>query len=370
MTASATGTGIQLSKRFYWEAVRPLLDQHYPDLAHSAALIGDGSEVLGYDDNISTDHHWGPRVLLFVQPEDYDRVASSLRQLLADRLPRRFGGFATSFTPPDPLDHGVQLLQEVEDGPVNHRVDVQTPAQFVRRQVNFDIAQALQPIDWLTFPEQKILSITAGAVFHDAIGLAQVRSLFAYYPHDIWLYLLASGWARLGQEEHLMGRAGQVGDELGSALIGARLVRDVMRLCFLMERSYAPYPKWFGTAFQRLRSGVELYPVLQRVLAAATWQEREQHLCIAYEHIARMHNGLNLTRPLPEHTRQFFGRPFQVIALHGHADALCEHIQDPQVRALASDRRIGSVDLFSDNVDLVSHSRFRSTLRKLYEVEA
>jgi hypothetical protein len=29
-----------------------------------------------------------------------------------------------------------------------------------------------------------------------------------------------------------MGRAGLAGDEIGSALIGARLVRDIMRLCF------------------------------------------------------------------------------------------------------------------------------------------
>jgi hypothetical protein len=35
-----------------------------------------------------------------------------------------------------------------------------------------------------------------------------------------------------------MGRAGYVGDELGAALIGSRLVRDMMRLCFLMERQY------------------------------------------------------------------------------------------------------------------------------------
>ena len=39
-----------------------------------------------------------------------------------------------------------------------------------------------------------------------------------------------------------------------AALIAARLVRDVMRLAFLMEREYPPYPKWFGTAFSGLHS--------------------------------------------------------------------------------------------------------------------
>jgi hypothetical protein len=34
-------------------------------------------------------------------------------------------------------------------------------------------------------------------------------------------------WNRIGQEEHLMGRADR-GDEIGSAIIAARLVRDLM----------------------------------------------------------------------------------------------------------------------------------------------
>lgn len=366
-TTTTTGAnGLQLSERFYWEAVRPLLDRSFPALPHAAALLGDGSEVLGYDDRTSTDHHWGPRVLLFVQPADFDRVAAPLHALLADCLPREFGGYPTNFSPPDPNDHGVQRLQATADGPINHRVEVLTPAIFIRQQLNFDLAQPLQPADWLTFSEQKLLSITAGAVFHDEIGLAQVRSLFAYYPHDVWLYLLAAAWARIGQEEHLMGRAGQAGDELGSALIGARLVRDVMRLCFLMERTYAPYAKWLGTAFRRLQSGAPLVGVLQEALAARTWPEREQSLCLAYAHLGRLHNRLAVTLPLPEVPRPFFGRPFRVMALHGFADALGAAIGDPQLRALAGTRRIGGLDLWSDNVDLVANVALRPLLRQLY----
>jgi len=36
--------GLQLSERFYWEAVRPILDAHFPDLPHAAALLGTGSD--------------------------------------------------------------------------------------------------------------------------------------------------------------------------------------------------------------------------------------------------------------------------------------------------------------------------------------
>jgi hypothetical protein len=51
-------SGLDLSRRFYEQAVRPLVS----GVPHSAALLGEGSEVLGFDDEVSTDHDFGPRV--------------------------------------------------------------------------------------------------------------------------------------------------------------------------------------------------------------------------------------------------------------------------------------------------------------------
>src|SRR5262249_58160191 len=135
------------------------------------------------------------------------------------------------------------------DGRLDHSVKTLTLRGFFREYLDFDLRDEIEPADWLTFPEQKLRTITAGAVFHDEIGLQVQRDRFAYYPHDVWLYLLAAGWTRVSQEQHLMGRAGSVGDELGSALIGSRPVRDLMRLCFLIERQDAPYPQWFRAGF-------------------------------------------------------------------------------------------------------------------------
>jgi hypothetical protein len=111
-----------------------------------------------------------------------------------------------------------------------------------------DIDSELEARDWLTFPEHGLGMFTAGEVFHDDVGLRPIRDRLAYYPRDVWLYLLIAGWWRVHPEINVVGRTGSVGDELGSALIGSRLVSDLMRLCFLMERQYAPYSKWFGTA--------------------------------------------------------------------------------------------------------------------------
>lgn len=166
-----------------------------------------------------------------------------------------------------------------------------------------------------------------------------------------------------------MPRAGFVGDEPGSALIGSRLVRDIMTLCFLLEKRYAPYPKWFGTAFQRLRCAAYLGPILWRAQMASTWQEREAALCAAYEWLAKSHNALGITERLPETVSSFYTRPFQVIHADRFAQAIVAQISDPDVKRIAARGLIGSIDQFSDSTDLRSDASWRPRLRKLYTLE-
>jgi hypothetical protein len=152
-----------------------------------------------------------------------------------------------------------------------------------------------------------------------------------------------------------VGRAGSVGDEIGSAVIAARLVRDAMRLAMLMERQYAPYSKWFGFAFARLSCARSLSPSLAQALSAEGWQERQQHLASAYEFLARMHNALGITEPVATQSRRFHERPFLVIGGDEIAHKLWVAIQDPEVRALPYG--VGKVDQFIDSTDVLSHDR-------------
>lgn len=360
--------GLRLGRLFFEEAVRPILETTVPALKYSAALIGSGSEILGFDDEMSADHHWGPRVMLFLSPEDLDSNRDTIVRAMRERLPPKFLGYSTNYSEPDPNDNNVQRLVDAGDGPINHRVDVFTIRDFLISYFNFDINATIETADWLTFPEHKLRAVTTGEIFVDAIGLEDVRERFRYFPHDVWLYLLASGWKRIGQEEHLMGRAGMAGDEIGSAPIGSRLVRDIMRLCFLMERQYAPYPKWFGTAFARLSCAEVLSPFLTGALQAVTWQERESHLTSAYENIAAMHNRLEITDKLPAKAANFFGRPFKVIDLiGGFSDAIAKRITEPEVRRIADNKLTGSIDQFSDSTDILSDPRWRLKLKSLYD---
>jgi hypothetical protein len=167
-----------------------------------------------------------------------------------------------------------------------------------------------------------------------------------------------------------MPRAGSVGDELGAAVIAARLVRDVMSLGFLMEQQYAPYPKWFGTAFRQLACAAEIAPHLESALQAATWQERQAALGAAYETLARRHNRLGITPRLPESVSSFLDRPFLVIHGDAFARAICQQITDPKVIQIARRGLIGGIDTFSDSTDLRSDHLWRPVLRKLYDFYA
>jgi hypothetical protein len=354
-------TGLRLSQEFYVSAVKPLLLERFPDVRYSAALIGPGSEVLGFDTDQSTDHDWGPRLIVFLSQGDLEAYGPAIDDTLRYGIPKEILGFSTNFVR-NP-DGTATLHPAPKDGPVNHGITLHSIDGFFQLYVGINPSRDLSAVDWLSIPEQVLLSVTAGRVFNDGLGrLEPMRAKLRYYPRDVWLYLLAAQWHRISQEEAFVGRCGQTGDELGSRLVAARLVRDVMKLCFLMERRYAPYIKWLGSGFKQLDCGPELAPVLMQTLQATDWQTRQTSLSAAYEFVAEMHNALGVTASLPTSVSQFYDRPFFVIHGDAFADAIRAQIASDEVRTLPP--HVGGIDQFVDSTDILSNPEFaaRSTV--------
>ncbi len=359
--------GLELARLFFEEVVKPLLDRDYPTLRYDAALIGSGSEVLGFDTAISRDHHWGPRVTLYVSEDDYPRYAEVLYEDLRHKLPHSFRGYPTSFEEV-PGEPGVLRFRSSSSGPVEHRVYVSTVRREVQHILGWDCTTALTPLDWLTFPQQKLRTLTTGAVYHAGLGaVPDMQARLRVYPRDVRLYLLACGWARISEEAPFVGRSGDLGDEIGSSLIAARLVRDLMLLCFLYEQQYAPYANWFGTAFTRLQCSAALQPALQGVLRAQDWHTREAHLVEAYRQVAALHNACELTAPLPVLIADFHERPFKVLNSDDYVDALRRQIADDRLRVLAAAPLVGAVDQFSDSTPLREHPALFRRAIALYD---
>ncbi|RZT11936.1 uncharacterized protein DUF4037 [Kribbella sp. VKM Ac-2569] len=301
------GSGLELCRRFYSEVVRPVVG-----VPHSAGLLGRGSEVLRYDDAMSTDHNCEARVVLFVD----DGVE------FAPDVPAQFEGRAAF-------------------------VEVHTIRGYFQQQLGWDAVRRPTVSEWFTFPEHVLLMMTAGAVFHDDLGLQDVRDRLAYYPDDVWRYLMIAAWWRVHPEMNLVGRSGYVGDELGSALLGSQLAQDLMRLCFLMERRYAPYSKWFGTAFGGLSCGPSIGPLCREVLRSETWQEREKALSAVYRAVGELHNRLAITAPVELGVERMWGRPFEVV-WGDFPGALSAAIQDPEVRRIADRWPVGGIEQVRD----------------------
>jgi uncharacterized protein DUF4037 len=351
--------GLELSRRFYFEAVRPILERRFPQVEHAAALIGTGSEVLGFDDETSRDHHWGPRLQLFVQR---DAPHTEIDRTLAGELPTEFEGYPTNFGPPL-ADGEARLLVAVDSGPVAHRVEVLVVSDYLRELLGVDALDAFQACDWLATPTQRLLEVTAGEIFADPIGeLTRARKLLEWYPHDVWLLVMAGHWRRVAQFEHLHGRAGLRGDELGAQLLAAALVRDLMRLAFLQRRRYPPYPKWLGTAYARLECPEQSW--LATALAASDWRMREEALVAASSAVVRRHNELGVTREVDPAPRGFHDRPIQVIAADRVVEALRDAIEDPEVRAITHEA--GSIDAVSDNTDVLTRPFLWRRVAPLY----
>ena len=337
--------GLRLAGEFYAQAVRPLLDEEFPGLRYAAALLGPGSEVLGFDTERSTDHDWGPRLQVFLGADDAERLAGPITGMLASRLPSVFSGYPVA-----------TAVSREPGGGARHRVQVADLDGWLTGQLGFDPRHGVTLQDWLATPYQRLAEVTAGAIFHDGPGeLSRARAALHWYPRDVWLYLLSCQWRRISQEEAFPGRCAEAGDDLGSAIVTARLARDLMCLWLLMDRRYPPYSKWLGTAFARVPGTGALAVSLAAALAAADWPDRERHLGRAYLIAAEAHNRLGLTNALDTRTRPFYDRPYQVPDAGRFADALAEAIADPLVRQLPP---IGAADQFLDSTDALVDLRY------------
>src|SRR5687767_12970182 len=134
----------------------------------AAGVLGMGSDVSGLDDELSREHHWGPRCNLLLPDAMAERCAG-LEAFLKQQAGVQFAGF--------PIYHN----------PHNRcGITVETVGGFFRKIVGREHAPK-RPEEWFALTEADLFHITRGQVFHDGPGeLTRRRGAFAYYPEPIW----------------------------------------------------------------------------------------------------------------------------------------------------------------------------------------
>lgn len=333
------------------DVVRPLIN-----VPHAAGLLGEGSEVLGFDQPRSTDHAWGPRLQVFVEDEHLQTVAAAVEQ----GLPAEFRGWPVRFF-------------SWQTNSVRHHVEITTLESWVRSQIGTDpTAVELSTAAWLALPQQALLQVTAGAVFHDDTGaLHRLRDLLSWYPRDVWLWAMASQWHLIGNAEPRVGRMIEAGDRRGSVLIAARIVRLLMELSFLQEQRYWPYDKWFGTAFARLDVAPALGPQLDAILSAEDDTTRIAAIHDALFLVAERHNTLGLTSHIEPTIDNFqvgiddAVRPYLVINAGKVVEGCRAAIGDGALRDLVM---VGTFDQLTHGDDaLVNFTTWPQQIAKVYD---
>lgn len=341
--------GIELARGFYFDVVQKLIDA-----PHTAALLGEGSDVLGYDQPRSTDHTWGPRVQIFVQPAEVDRVAAAIDE----SLPAEYRGYPVQF-------YAWQTQS------VKHHVEVTTLERWLEAHLRISGVDELTPAKWMALPQHHLLQFIAGAVFQDDTGeLTDTKHQLSWYPTDVWLWTMASQWHLIGNTQHLIERTAEAMDFRGSTLIAVHLVRLIMELSFLQERRYWPYPKWFGTAFAELDIAPVLGPILDTALRSA-YATQHAELNRALLLLGDRHNTLGLTEVVAPAVGDYevginnAVRPYQVMNAGKFANACKQAIQDESLRRLPC---VGTIDQLTHADDLlINFTAWPQQLAQVYQ---
>jgi hypothetical protein len=326
-------SGVDVARRYHDEVVAPLVLDRWPGLRYAAGRLGSGSDVLGLDDPTSRDHDWGLRLTFLVDATLVDAVDDHL----VAHLPESFEGHPTRF--------GTTWK------PDGHQVEVASPEWFARSRLGLDPPAPSDATSWLALTGQSVLELTAGPVFVDTDGrLTAIREALGWYPDDVWRYVVAADWAQVGDELSFVGRAGERGDDLGSRVVAARLVRVAMHLGFLLERRWPPYAKWFGTLFATLPRAGAAGTDLAAAVAAHEWREREAALCRALEMLHALQGDVGL--PTADRAvLPFWDRPYAGVG--PVAEALTATITDDAVRSLP--HGVGGVEQWTDGVSVLMH---------------
>lgn len=324
-------TGLELSRSYFDDVIRPALDDALPGLPYAAARLGGGSEVLGLDDETSTDHDWGPQLSIPVAAEHHEAVLERLEEAVPETYAGRPTRFATAHDPEMRL-----------------RVTLSEVGDLLRATLGFDPLDSVTTFDWLRLTGQAVLEVTSGEVFMDRVGdLCRARTMLTWYPDDVWAWAIACDWHRLDQELPLMSRAGHRDDDLGSRVIAARLVHIAMHLGFLLERTWPPYAKWFGTSFARLPHASDTLADLRRCLVISSWEERQDALADALRRLLLLQKGRGLLSA--DGLAPFFDRPYLHVPSRLIADLLS--LAGPTLAALTVGT--GTLEQRTTNVDVL-----------------
>jgi hypothetical protein len=257
---------IDLSRDFFEDIVKPILQEHFPaETAQTAfGIFGYGSEALGLDDAYSRDHHWGLRIDAMMPEVIFEIRRQPIMETLKANLPESYRGHS---------------LREAHLAGAGLAPDNLTA--FLQRTIGLTHAPTSYA-EWLSLPEEDIIHIINGEVWYDPTGeFTRIRAtLNGYYPEPVRLRRIAH-WCRFfsGMGAYALKRAILRNNDFYATTRFSNAIRLGVQLAFLLDRHYFPYDKWLMAYLERLpRLAGPLLPLVNEAVKLSTPWERKLDL--------------------------------------------------------------------------------------------
>ena len=243
--------GLELSKQYYSEYGKPMLERDFSELLPYIAvgLCGSGSECYGYDDEISQDHDFEPGFCIFLPGEDVvDRRSAFQLERAYAKLPKEFMGFTRqNVSPVGGSRHGVIRIKE-----------------YIKEKTGFDNG-LLDSEAWLKIPEYALCEATNGEIFYDGKGdMTRIRDYLSKMPDDVRKKRLAGNLIVMAQSgQYNYNRCIKHNETAAAQLAVFEFVKAALSAVFLLNDRYMPYYKWSFRALRSLPRLSELYDTLE-----------------------------------------------------------------------------------------------------------
>ena len=264
--------GIEIAEKFYYEYGDELLKE-FDDLKTRIAvgIAGNGSECLGFDDEISRDHDFSAGFTMWLTDEDFKIYGVKLNEEYR-KLPNEF--------------LGVKLKEKGAFS--NGKFGAMPISSFFQNAIGSETIP-LTWQQWFYTPSQNFLEATNGKIFFDNLGIFTEirRQISSEFPTDVRLKKLSAHLA-------LMAQSGQYNYlrmvSHGGAVNGEMAIHEFTKHCseviFLLENQFAPYYKWRLKALSKLNNGKAVYQKLLELLSLGCNEENVKTKSEIIENIA------------------------------------------------------------------------------------
>lgn len=303
--------GIEISKAYFEEYGRPMLEKDFSDILPylCVGMVGSGSDCYGFDDEISRDHDFEPGFCIFIPNEGVvDRRKEFLLERAYAKLPKEFMNLKRSLiSPVGGRRNGVIRISD-----------------FYLNKIGSADGK-LSVLDWLTISESYLFEATNGEIFFDNYGeFSEIRNRIMNMPEDIRLKKLAGNMLLMAQSgQYNYGRCLSHGETGAAQLAVIEFVNAAMKTVFLLNKKYMPYYKWSFRAMRDLKLFSTFSDSFEYLLTSENDSVTAQTKTDVIEDIASMIIGYLIDN---EMTKAICGD------LEKHAYSVNDSISDPNIR--------------------------------------